>query len=181
MLSEFRKFVGCKILEYFLRYPTTKRYINELAKELSISPRSVKIYCDLLEKDAILTKEVVGNVHLFSTNNNHYRVKEMKRAYIATLLAENDTEAILDDCISFAVYGSHASGTYDEHSDLDLLVIGDEHDIHKDKILKLQQTLDKQIQLTVLSLTQWETMKKNDDPFAKTILRNHLLISGAQL
>jgi len=181
MLLDFRKFVGCKILEYFLSHPTQKKYLNELAKELAVSPRSIKIYCDLFEKDGIIKREITGNVHLFSTNNNHYRVQEMKRAYIANLLAEHHIETIQQTCISFAVYGSHASGLNDERSDLDLLIIGDEHQINKDSILTLQKTLDKEIQLTILSLIQWETMKKNDDPFAKAILRNHLLLVGAPL
>jgi predicted nucleotidyltransferase len=181
MLADFRKFVGCKILEYFLSYPTQKKYLNELARELAVSSRSIKIYCDLLEKDGIINREITGNVHLFSTNNNHYRVQEMKRAYIANLLAEHHIETIQQTCISFAVYGSHASGLYDERSDLDLLIIGDEHQINKDNLLNLQQTLGKEIHLTILSLTQWETMKKNNDPFAKAILQKHLLLAGAQL
>lgn len=181
MITVFRKFIGCKILEYFLSHPTQKKYLNELAKELAVSPRSIKIYCDLFEKDGIINREITGNVHLFSTNNNHYRVQEMKRAYIANLLAEHHIETIQHACISLAVYGSHASGLYDERSDLDLLIIGDEHQINKDKLLKLQQILGKEIQLTIFSLTEWETMKKNDDPFAKAILRNHLLLAGAQL
>jgi hypothetical protein len=181
MLADFRKFVGWKILEHFLQHPTQKKYLNELAKELDVSPRSVKIYCDLFEKDGIITREITGNVHHFSTNNNHYRVREMKRAYIANLLAEHNIETSPQTCISFALYGSHASGTYDEKSDLDLLLIGDERYINKDKLLKLQQKLNKEIQLTTLSLTQWETRKKNEDPFTKTILRNHLLLAGAPL
>ncbi len=33
-------------------------------------------------------------------------------------------------CTSFAIYGSFNSGNFDERSDLDLLVIGEEEDVH---------------------------------------------------
>lgn len=181
MLSEFRKFVGFKILEYFLQHPTKKTYLNEIAKELGISARSVKIYCDLFDQDHIIIREKAGNAHFFSTNNQEFRVREMKRAYNANLLAEYAIEDITKSCISMALFGSFASGNHDEQSDIDILIIGDEHDINKDKIVTLMNQLHKEIQLTVLSLTQWETMKKKDDPLVRTILRNHILIKGVDL
>ena len=61
MLKEFRKYVGYKILEFFLKNPTKKTYLKELAKILEISPRSVKIYCDIFEKDNLIYREVKGN------------------------------------------------------------------------------------------------------------------------
>ena len=60
MLTVFRKFVGFKILEYFLKYPTAETYLKELAKKLQISPRSVKIYCDLFEKKGIIKSSEFG-------------------------------------------------------------------------------------------------------------------------
>jgi len=39
MLSEFRKFVGFKILEYFLTHPIEKAYLKEIAKKLQVFSR----------------------------------------------------------------------------------------------------------------------------------------------
>jgi len=86
MLTIFRRFVGFKILEYFLRYPTEKTYLKELAKKLQISPISVKIYCDLFDKEGIIKREIKGNMHIFTTNNDNFRVIEMKRAYFINLI-----------------------------------------------------------------------------------------------
>ena len=181
MLKEFRKFVGYKILEYFLLNPTKKTYLNELAKTLEISPRSVKIYCDIFEKDDLIKREIIGNLHLFSTNNENFKIREFKRAFFINLLGELDIQKVSDECVSIAIYGSHASGNYDEKSDIDLLIIGDEKHINKSLIVKIMNAIDKEIQLNVISLITWEKMKKENDAFARSVIKNHVLIKGAGL
>jgi predicted nucleotidyltransferase len=181
MLKEFRKFVGLKILEYFLLNPTKKTYLRELAEILEISPRSVKIYCDIFEKDGLINRERKGNIHLFSTKNEDFRVKEMKKAYFVNLLGELGIQKISDECTSIAIYGSYASGNYDEKSDIDLLIIGDEKQINRDHIVRIMNRIGKEIQLNVIHMIKWEKMKKEHDVFAKSILRNHILIKGVGL
>lgn len=181
MLDEFRKFVGFKILEYFLANPTEKTYLKELAKKLNISPRSVKIYCDVFVKEELIHREIKGNIHLFSTNNKNYRIREMKKAYIVNLLGEYQIEKISEKCASIAVYGSHASGNYDEKSDIDILILGDNEDVNRDLVVKIMERIGKEIQLNVIPIIKWEKMKKNNDSFAKSIIRNHIIIKGVEL
>lgn len=181
MLTIFRKFVGFKILEYFLKYPTEKTYLNELAKKLQISPRSIKIYCDLFDKEGIIKREIKGNMHIFSTNNDNFRVREMKRTYFANLLAEMNIENIAEECASIAIYGSYASGNYDEKSDIDILIIGEEQQVRRDIIVKIMEIIGKEIQLSIIPIIKWEKMKKEEDPFVKSIIRNHILVKGVDL
>ena len=181
MLTSFKKFVGFKVLEYFLKYPTEETYLKELAKKLQISPRSVKIYCDLFEKEGIINREIKGNMHLFSTNNDNFRVREMKRAYFINLLAEMNIENIAEEYASIAIYGSHASGNYDEKSDIDILIIGEEQHVKRDMIIKIMETIGKEFQLSVIPIIKWEKLKKDKDHFVKSIIRNHVLIKGVEL
>ena len=181
MFSIFRKFVGFKVLEYFLKYPSEKTYLKELAKKLQISPRSVKIYCDLFEKEGIIKREIKGNMHLFTTNNDNFRVKEMKRVYFLNLLAEMNIENIAEESASIAIYGSYASGNYDEKSDVDILIIGEEQYVKRDIIVKIMGKMGKEFQLTVIPIIKWEKMKKDEDHFVKSIIRNHILIKGVEL
>jgi len=181
MLSCFRKFVGFKVLEFFLKYPTEKTYLKELAKKLQISPRSVKIYCDLFEKDGIIKREIKGNMHIFTTNNDNFVVKEMKRVYFLNLLAEMNIEDIAEESASIAIYGSYASGNYDEKSDVDILIIGEEQHVKRDIIIKIMEKIEKEFQLTVIPIIKWEKMKKDEDHFVKNIIRNHILIKGVEL
>ncbi len=181
MLKEFRKFVGYKILEYFILNPTKKTYLKELAKILEISPRSAKIYCDIFVKDGIINREVKGNLHLFSTNNENFRVRELKKAVFLNILGEFNIEKISEEFTSIAIYGSHSSGTYDEKSDIDLLVIGDEKQINRDLVVKIMEKVGKEIQLNVIPMIKWEKMKRNDDAFVKSVIKNHILIKGVEL
>jgi len=181
MLNSFRKFVGFKILEYFLKYPTEKTYLNELAKKLQISSRSVKIYCDIFDKQKIIKREIKGNMHIFTTNNDNFRVREMKRSYFMNIFAEMDIENIAEKIASIAIYGSYASGNYDEKSDVDILIIGEEQYIKRDKIVKIMETIGKEFQLNVIPIIKWEKLKKDNNHFVKNIIRNHVLIRGAEL
>jgi len=181
MLSEFRKFVGFKILEYFIMNPSKKTYLKELAKTLEISPRSVKIYCDAFVKDGLINREIKGNIHLFSTNNESFMIKEMKRAFFINLLGELGIDKISEEGNSVAIYGSHASGTYDERSDIDILVVGNEEQIKRDLVVKIMNKIGKEIQLNIIPMIKWEKMKKENDAFVKSILRNHVLIKGVEL
>jgi len=181
MLSEFRKFVGFKILEYFIMNPSKKTYLKELAKTLEISPRSVKIYCDAFVKEGLINREIKGNIHLFSTNNESFMIKEMKRAFFINLLGELGIDKISEEDTSVAIYGSHASGTYDEISDIDLIVIGNEEQIKRDLVVKIMNKIGKEIQLNIIPMSKWEKMKKENDAFVKSILRNHVLIKGVEL
>lgn len=181
MLTCFRKFVGFKILEYFLRYPSEKTYLKELAKKLQISPRSVKIYCDLFEKEGIIKREIIGNMHIFTTNNDNFRVREMKRAYFLNLFGEMNIENIAKDCASIAVYGSYASGNYDDKSDIDILIIGNKKNVKRELVVNIMKKIDKEIQLNVIPIIKWEKMKKDKDHFVQNIIRNHVLIKGVEL
>ena len=69
----------------------------------------------------------------------------------------------------------------DEPSDLDILVVGEEADVNRDQVLRIQESIDRQIQLTVLPHLDWVRMKKRKDRFAESILCNHVLIKGEEL
>ncbi len=181
MLKEFRKFVGYKILEYFLLNPTKKTYLNELAKKLNISSRSIKIYCDIFEKDGLINREIKGNMHLFSTNNENFRIIELKRAFFINILGEIGIDNISKDDTTIAIYGSHASGTFDEKSDIDIIVLGNEKQINRENVVKIMDKIGKEIQLNIIPMVKWEKMKKENNAFVKSVIRNHVLIKGAEL
>ena len=53
--------------------------------------------------------------------------------------------------------------------------------MNRDGILKFEDSLDREVQLTVLPYYRWETMKKDGNGFAESVLRKHVLVSGVQL
>lgn len=60
-------------------------------------------------------------------------------------------------------------------------MIGEESTLDRDKVLKLQDALGRDIQLTLLPYYRWETMKNDGDKFAESVLKKHVLVSGVEL
>jgi len=181
MISEFNKFAGNKILGWLLMNPDSRIHINELARELGASPATVLKYSNLFEETGIVTMEKAGTARLVILNNENPIVKELKKCTILLLLNEHKIDQIAKDAISVALYGSASSGTFSEESDLDILVIGDADQVDKDKVLEIQEKIRKTIQLTIIPWHTFEKMKKENEPFIKNVIENHVLLSGVEL
>jgi Mn-dependent DtxR family transcriptional regulator len=86
MLREFEKFVGFRVLARFLTHPTGEIHINKFARELGVSPGSVKSYADVFKRDGLLTVTQLGTTRLLSLDNHSFAVRELKRVSMALLL-----------------------------------------------------------------------------------------------
>jgi uncharacterized protein len=177
----FHSFAGVKVLGWFLEHPTQKAHFRELCRKLKLHPLTVKSYCDEFLKNEWLLEERKANLRIFSLNDGHFAIKAMKRAYLLEKLRRiKITSAVDETIISFALYGSHASGEYDEKSDVDFLVVGRKEGVDFNLLKKLERKLGRSVQLTAISLGKWEK-NKDSDPFALSVLKNNVLLEGAPL
>lgn len=181
MIAELTTFVGNQILLWFLTHPTEKSGINMLARKLGISPSSVKRYVDIFERDGILIGEKAGTARLLSLDNDDPIVRELKCSCMALLLREAGISGIAPGCISLAIHGSVARGTFDERSDIDVLVIGDGECVAFDRIPAIESEVGHEVQATVLPYYRWEELKRQGEPFAMNVLARHILFAGAEL
>jgi predicted nucleotidyltransferase len=181
MLAELRKCAGNKILEWLLMHPTTPVSINELGRILSLSPATVLRYIRLMENTGLVTRKPAGTAHLILLNGDSPLVRPLKTSAIMLLLWNAGILKIADGAVSVAVYGSMASGTFDEKSDIDLLVIGTESDVNHERVFDIEQEAEREVQLTVLPWHRFEALKEKHDPFIESVIRNHILIRGAPL
>jgi predicted nucleotidyltransferase len=175
------KFVGFRVLEFFLTHPSAEIHLNELARNLEIARGSAKSYCDVFVNEGLILEGSKGNLRLFKLNRDDFAIRETIRAYYLLKLKHLGIERLANGCMSLAIYGSFAQGDIDERSDLDLLMIGEESSIDREKVLRLQDALNREVQLTLLPYYRWETMKKDGDKFAESVLRKHVLVSGVEL
>ena len=171
---------GIRLLSWFFLHPSKKVHFRELCRELDFSPLTVKTYCDEFVSKGWLNEERLANLRLFRLNNEDYVVKAMKRAFFISRLKEAKAEQLVEEgIISFALYGSHASGEYDEKSDVDLLIVGRREQFKHERVKQLEKKLGKEIQATIFSLEQWESAKK--ESFGGSVLHSHVLLSGVPL
>jgi len=184
MLQEFRKFKGWAVLEFFLTHPNTKIHLKGLVRTLRISPRTALIYLKTLKKDKILREEKVGNMTIFSLNNELYHVKALKKAHFLLTLNELGFPNVFlkenAGVISFALYGSYADGNYDEKSDVDFLVIKRES-VNKSTFRRVEERTKKDVLVTCVPPAEWRKKAEERDPFYLNVARNHVLLYGADL
>ena len=67
MMIVANRYIGIKVLAWFLEHPTTMVYINSLARILNISPASAKQFLDEYAQEGILItepSEIPGNLLL---------------------------------------------------------------------------------------------------------------------
>jgi predicted nucleotidyltransferase len=185
MLHEFRKFKGWVILEFFINHPSIKIHFKEVVRALKISPRTASIYLKIFRDDGILSEEKVGNLTIFSLNDELPAVRGLKKAFF--LLRLNDlklTKILLDKnpkIMSFALYGSYADGSYDEKSDIDFLVIERLGEVDKTPFRKVEELTKKEVLITCMSPAEWRGRAEGKDPFYSNVVNNHVLLYGAGL
>jgi predicted nucleotidyltransferase len=184
MLNEWKKFAGWKVLEYFLAHSSSEFYIRQLSRLLKTSPRSVQIYCNSYAEDGLLFVENKANVRMFWLDNSKPIVRSLKQFNFIRRLEElNFTEQILKsnpNMLTLAIYGSYASGNYDENSDIDILVVSDKK-FDRSQLTKFQQVLGKQIQLTEVTTAQLFSLKNKKDLFLASVINNHIILFGGRL
>ena len=88
---------------------------------------------------------------------------------------------IAPGCTSLALYGSGARGTYDEKSDIDFLVIGEESCVRYDAVQAVEEEIGFELQVTAIPWYRWEQMLVSDDVFGRNVFRDHILLGGARL
>ncbi len=182
MIKEFENFSGNKILHFFLFNPRKEVHINGLARELKIGAGTVKHYCDAFLKENILFSRNQGNQRIFFLNNNYFLVKELKKTFGLVWLRDKGIEKIVSDRVnSFAIYGSFASGGFDEKSDLDLIIIGEKSDVDLNFVTKFGKDIKREVQVTIYSWVEWRKMEKLKEPFVDAVQKKHILIKGNNL
>ncbi|MDD4251037.1 MAG: nucleotidyltransferase domain-containing protein [Candidatus ainarchaeum sp.] len=181
MLTKFNSFVGFKILNFFCLNPNTILNISEISRKLVLSKASSKYYCDFFLKEKIFLVDLISNQKRFRLNNESIYVKELKKTISLLWFKEIGLEKIVSNANSFAIYGSFASGEFDEKSDLDLLVIGTKENIDFRLLSIFEKTINRPIQLTIYNWVEWRKMSLEKNVFVDAVLKRSILVKGNNL
>ena len=158
MIQMYQKITQLKVLEHFFRHPSEEFYLRELARLLDMSPMTVKRSLDMLAANRVITREEAKGRILYRANADSLSFRHLKISYNLALLEEMGIVEKLFDNVpgisSIVLYGSHARGENDEHSDIDILVISAAGRLKSERI--------EGVNVIAMTDTKWgETAKAN--------------------
>lgn len=181
MLYKWDKFKGWKILEFFLEN-NRKAYANGLAKELKISKGTAQEYLTAYERQGILEKEEIGNMVNYKLADNPLTI-ELKKTFFISKIMPHIKDIIPDNklVITLAIYGSHAKGSYDSKSDIDLLILSQNKKINLDTITKITEKIGKEVKIQIFTFNEWRNLVNKKDNFAIAVIKNNILLYGEPL
>ena len=186
MLEVLNKYVDWKILSYFLAHPHELFYAYQVAKSLGISPTSSNTAVKNFSQKGFLIIEEQGYATLYRLNIENEIVKSLKRAYgldfVISVKPENIILKTDPNALSIAIYGSYASGSFDEGSDIDFLVVTpSDKDLYVNIFKALEQMFDKEVNFTIFKLSEWRALATKKDAFYLNVVSNHIQLYGAGL
>lgn len=174
-MISLRSKVTKKILNYFFINPHENLYVNELLRKLHLDKRNLVKKIRQLEAEGILAHETIGNLKLYSINKEYPLYDEYRKIIMATIGFEERLRRSLKHMKGIKeayIYGSYAKDTMDAHSDIDLLVVGDEGAITLQKRLsKLQKEFGREINAVNMDEAEFKRRVKGKDSFIIGLLK----------
>ena len=172
-MLEFRSKITVKVLGYYFLNPQRRQYINELADLLEVDPGNLFRKLKELEQEGVFISEMVGNQKYFFLNKHYPLLKELEKVYnskygVINLLKEKIKK--LKGLEQACVFGSYAKNSFQQESDIDLLLVGSHSSLEaKRAILPLQKNLGREINIVDMTAQEFEFRKKKKDEFIKNI------------
>lgn len=162
------------VLGYFFLHEQAEEYINELARKLSLDSGNLTRKLKELEAIGILMSSVRGKETYYSIHKEYPLLKEYKKIILKTIGFEAQLRQTLEKISGIKnayIYGSYAQNQMNANSDIDVLVIGDHDTLElQKKIATLQKSMDRDINVTQISLKESQKKEKTDS-FYKGILK----------
>jgi len=163
-----------KIIEFVTDNPNKEVRVRELAKQLNLSPAYISRTLKILKKHGMFKNN--------KTDLSNPYVRSLKIFLnVRKLVEKNVVEMLKKVKASVGIYGSWASGTNDEDSDLDVWIKFDKHpgEMKVASIANdIRKALGRNVQILVLSQDRIERLKNEDPTFYYSLVFGSILICG---
>jgi len=182
MIHLYQKINVMKVLSKLMDNPYTGFYLRETARDLDMSPMTVKRCLDLLLKDDLICKYAEKNNILFKVNMDNPVLTQMKIAYnLARIDDMGIIKKILDNnegIVSITLYGSYATGTNDRKSDIDLLIVTSTR-----KAIEPRTFSDVAEEISVVQMRpdEWEGQSVKNRAFYQEVIRDGISLYGSRM
>ena len=175
-MVSLRSEITKKLLNYLFLNPKESLYVNELVRKLELDKRNLVKKIRELENEGLLKSQKRGNLKLYSINRDYPLYEEYNKIILKTVGFEDRLRRILEGIEGIKeayLYGSYAQNSMDVHSDIDLLVIGNQDILMlQRKLNKLQKEIDREINIVNMDGQEFKKRLKNKDPFISEIFKN---------
>ncbi len=171
--------IEIKVLGYFIINPHAQKYINDLAKILELDPANLHKKLKAMESEGILSSEMDGKQKYYHLNKDYPLLKEVIKIYKAKYGLEIVLAQKLKNLKGLKeayIFGSYAENNLEEGSDIDLLLIGKHSSLEAIKrIHKLQNILEREINIVDLTEKEFEKKKKEKNEFIANIFNGAVI------
>ncbi len=163
------------ILSLLYRRPEESYYLRQIARMVGFGLGTVQREVRLLTDAGVIRRRTSGHQVYFQANTDSPVFQELK-SLIAKTVGIGDTLraalAPLNERIRVAlIYGSVARGQENQHSDIDLMVIGDIAFSEVVKALRnAQETLGREVNPTVYPIEEFRSRVADGHYFVHTVL-----------
>lgn len=162
------------ILELYFNNFIKKYYLRELEKILNYPVQNIRRELLKLEETGLFKREKQGNQVYYSLNTEAPIFNDFKNIIEKTIGIENQLREALSDLDGISksfIYGSFADGTYDELSDVDIMIVGDvKEDDLIEKISLLEKKFGREINYLIYNKEEFLKRKLENDSFISRIL-----------
>ncbi len=164
------------LLALFFTNSSKRYYLRELERNLGYSAGSIRRELLKFQKDNLFETHRVGNLLYYSLNTKHPLFNEIKSIVSKTVgvegLLKNALSSLKNIQIAF-IYGSFASRKENFSSDIDLMIIGEPDDTpFYENISALESKLEREINPSIYSITDYKKKKKEKSGFILDLLEN---------
>ena len=185
MLDSLRKYADWRVIEFFLRNPTRKVYVKELSAELGVSSFTASRTLSRLRAGSFLECEELARAKFYSLVDNPMTRALKRFRVLADLQAAKFVESLLkadSDLAVAVIYGSCATGDYDERSDVDIIIVSDKPDsVFANAARTAAKTMGMEVNPQVYTLAGWRDIADKDRTFYESVIRNSVVIHGSGL
>jgi predicted nucleotidyltransferase/DNA-binding HxlR family transcriptional regulator len=176
MIQLYQKITQLNVLEHFFLHPSEAFYLRELARLLDMSPMTVKRTLELLVTDNVIIKTASKGRILYTANMESHFFRYSKIAYNLARLEEAGIVKSLIESIpgisSAVLYGSHARGDNDEHSDIDILVISVTGRASRERIPG--------VNVMAMTAAKWSEVARTNRAFYLDVITEGIVLHGTR-
>lgn len=174
-----------ELITLFFTNPEQKYYLRELERLLGYSAGNIRRELLRLQSDNLMITHKVGNLLFYSLNAAHPLYEELKSIIFKTIGAEGSLKNTLSSIKNIKaafIYGSFASKSEKDTSDIDVMIIGDpEISDLNEKIRELEHKLKREISATIYTRREYDTKKKEKRGFILDLLKNpKIMLIGSE-